>query len=84
MINTPGYSSEFAVNNLHADVENLAFNFSEVKRFLIEFMPNPNDIGKEIQVRIVLTYFLIFTMRLPFFSDWCYKFVYGQSRAVLY
>lgn len=49
-VNTPGYSSEFAVNNQQPDGQNLQFNYNEVKRFLIEFMPDPNDIGKEIQI----------------------------------
>ncbi|KAJ8940840.1 hypothetical protein NQ318_005286 [Aromia moschata] len=47
-VNTPEYSSEFAVTNW----ENVSLNFHsfEVKRFVIEFMADANDINKEIQI----------------------------------
>ncbi|VEN53813.1 unnamed protein product [Callosobruchus maculatus] len=47
-INAPNCNSEFAVTN----VENIALSFrkDEVKKFVIEFMPDPHDINKEIQI----------------------------------
>ncbi|CAG9819021.1 unnamed protein product [Phaedon cochleariae] len=47
-VNTQGYSSEFAVTNL----ENISLSFhkDEVKRFLVVFMADSNDINKEIQI----------------------------------
>lgn len=55
VINTPGYSSEFAVGNTtKSSDDKLLFNSNEVKGFLIEFMPDPNDVGKELQVNFGL------------------------------
>lgn len=50
-INTSEYSSEFAVNNETHKNPTLEFHSKEVKRFLIEFMPEPSDINKDIQVK---------------------------------
>lgn len=49
-INTPDYSSEFAVSNEPSNNPNLEFRSGEVKRFLIEFTPDPNDVEKEMQI----------------------------------
>lgn len=49
-INTPDYSSEFAVNSKVINNPNLEFRSGEVKRFLIEFTPDPNDVEKEMQI----------------------------------
>ncbi|KAL3269164.1 hypothetical protein HHI36_008247 [Cryptolaemus montrouzieri] len=46
-INTPVFTSEYAVNNSSIGLE---FTSSEVKKFLIEFYPDPNDILKDIQI----------------------------------
>ncbi|KAJ8983242.1 hypothetical protein NQ317_011651 [Molorchus minor] len=47
-INAPEYSSEFAVTNL----EEVSLNFHnfEVKKFIIEFMADTNDVNKDIQI----------------------------------
>lgn len=49
-VNTPKYSSEFAVSSGELQNPSLEFKSKEMKRFLIEFMPDSNDIDKEIQV----------------------------------
>lgn len=49
-INTPDYSSEFAVSNEALNNPNLEFRSGEVKRFLIEYTPDPNDVEKEMQI----------------------------------
>lgn len=49
-INTPDYSSEFAVSNVALNNPNLEFRSGEVKRFLVEFTPDPNDVEKEMQI----------------------------------
>lgn len=48
-INTPDYSSEFAVSN-ELNNPNLEFKSEEVKCFLVEFTPNPSDVEKEMQI----------------------------------
>lgn len=48
-INTPDYSSEFAVNN-ELNNPNLEFKSGAVKCFLVEFTPNPSDVEKEMQI----------------------------------
>lgn len=49
-INTPDYSSEYAVSNELLNNPSLEFRSGEVKRFLVEFSPNPSDVEKEIQI----------------------------------
>ena len=49
-INTPTYNSEYAVDNVNLSSGSLEFNTDEVKRFVIEFMPDSNDVNNEIQV----------------------------------
>lgn len=53
-MNTPEYSSEFAVTNLESN--SLNFHCGEVKRFIIEFMADSNEVNKEMQVRIILNF----------------------------
>lgn len=48
-VNTPDYSSEFAVSN-ELNNPTLEFRSGEMKRFLVEFQPNPNDVEKEMQI----------------------------------
>lgn len=45
---TPNFTSEFAVTNLE-DVS-LNFHVDEVKKFVIDFSADTNDINQEIQV----------------------------------
>ncbi|KAJ8917803.1 hypothetical protein NQ315_010709 [Exocentrus adspersus] len=47
-INTPDYNSEIGATNLEA--KSLHFHSNEVKRFVIEFVPDSNDVNKEIQI----------------------------------
>lgn len=47
-VNTPNVSSEFAINNVENTL--ITFHSHDVKRFVIEFEPDPNDINKEIQI----------------------------------
>lgn len=54
-INTPNYSNEFAVSEGNPQEggnsnPTLLFENNQVKRFLVEFVPDSTDIGQEIQV----------------------------------
>jgi hypothetical protein len=49
-INSPSYNSEFAVDDTNLGPDSLQFNTDEVKRFVIEFVPDSNDVNNEIQV----------------------------------
>jgi hypothetical protein len=49
-INTPSYNSEFAVDDTNLGPDSLQFNTDEVKRFVIEFVPDSNDVNNEIQI----------------------------------
>ncbi|KAF5298216.1 hypothetical protein FQA39_LY02640 [Lamprigera yunnana] len=51
-INTPEYTSEYTIENL-SEEEDLLFKYNYVKRYLVEFMPDPNDVEKEIQIAAV-------------------------------
>ncbi|RZC34292.1 trafficking protein particle complex subunit 11 [Asbolus verrucosus] len=50
MINTPSYNSEFAVDDSAFDENSLVFHTDQVKKFVIEFMADPSDVNKEIQI----------------------------------
>jgi hypothetical protein len=49
-INSPSYNSEFAVDDTNLGPDSLQFNTDEVKRFVIEFVPDSNDVNNEIQI----------------------------------
>ncbi|KAF5306179.1 hypothetical protein FQR65_LT07455 [Abscondita terminalis] len=50
-INTPEYASDYDVINLKEG--DATFNCDDVKKYTVEFMPDPNDIEKEIQIGAV-------------------------------
>lgn len=48
MVNSPNYSSEFAV--VEGGQTNMCFKSGEVKRFLVEFVPDVQDVGQDVQI----------------------------------
>lgn len=55
-VNTPNYSSEFAVSEDAGSNPTLLFDSNQIKRFLVEFVPDTQDIGQEIQVSCIYKY----------------------------
>ncbi|KAK7871870.1 hypothetical protein R5R35_006453 [Gryllus longicercus] len=59
-VNNPTYSSEFAVCESSSNESGanplLLFHKNEVKRFVCQFLPDVQDVGKEIQIGSILLY----------------------------
>jgi len=59
-VNNPSYSSEFAVcesssQDAHASGNPLLlFHCNEVRRYMCQFLPDVQDVGKEIQIGSIL------------------------------
>jgi len=59
-VNSPSYSSEFAVcesssKDAHTSGNPLLlFNCNEVRRYVCQFLPDVQDVGKEIQIGSIL------------------------------
>ncbi|EFA10428.2 Trafficking protein particle complex subunit 11-like Protein [Tribolium castaneum] len=49
-INTPSYNCEYAVDNQNLSSNSLEFGSDETKRFVIDFVPDSNDVNSEIQI----------------------------------
>ncbi|XP_025834501.1 trafficking protein particle complex subunit 11 isoform X2 [Agrilus planipennis] len=55
-INTSEYSSEFAVNETKFNNPNLTFESNEVKKFIVEFLPDSETTGKDMQINSINLY----------------------------
>nr|CAD7408851.1 unnamed protein product [Timema cristinae] len=66
-VNNPSYSSEFAVCEStagpHPSNPLLLFEANEVKRFICQFVPDMQDVGKEIQISSILLHLGLETER---------------------